>query len=425
MSNHGMATEMATGLVTRTYGEGSVYQRASDWRWIATFQAGFTPSGGRRRVTVSALGCEGGCPQRCSHRGLIKRKARDKRAVLLAERGNVVSKRTTSVGKWAPRWLEAIQPHVRPSAYNTDAAAVRWIVDAIGGVKLSDLQPEHVYKVAAKIRAGKLSTSTALRYHGSLMRMLKAAALEGYAVPTNVMLATAPKEAVHDRAAVPTADCVTILSQIATEPRHSRWVLALLQGLRQAEALGLTWSQVDLDARTITISWQAQALAYLDRDNPDAGFRVPDGYETRHLVGAWHLVRPKSKAGWRVIPLTPWAAAALARWQEVAPDNPHGLVWPGRTTSKGVWPRNPASDRDEWHAIQKAAGVAHPSGRRYHVHEIRHSTATLLLEAQVPETVRIAIMGHSRITTTRGYEHVDLTQQRAALAKIGERLALD
>ena len=46
--------------------------------------------------------------------------------------------------------------------------------------------------MAAKIRAGKLSTSTT-----ALSRLPDADAqshLRGYAVPTNVMLATAPKE---------------------------------------------------------------------------------------------------------------------------------------------------------------------------------------------------------------------------------------
>lgn len=31
-------------------------------------------------------------------------------------------------------------------------------------------------------------------------------------------------------------------------PDHSRWDMSLLQGLRQGEALGLTWECVDLGA---------------------------------------------------------------------------------------------------------------------------------------------------------------------------------
>jgi integrase len=328
------------------------------------------------------------------------------------------------VAKWSESWLENIQTKVRPSAYETDVAATRAIVAAIGSVKLSDLTPADVRAVAAYLRRNGKSSSTALRYHGSLMRMLKAASLDGDAIPPNVLLAEKPKKAVNDRDAVPPEQAIKALAHIATLPDGSRWALAFLQGLRQAEALGLTWSQVDLDAGTLTVSWQAKSLRYVDRSDPTAGFEMPDGYEARRLVGSSHLVRPKSAAGWRVQPLIPWAVNSLRAWREVAPDNAGDLVWPGRTIKGETWPRNPASDRAQWEAIQKAVSIAHPSGRPWTGHEIRHGTATLLLALGVPESVRIAIMGHSTIASTRGYEHVDLTLAREALDKVGERLGL-
>lgn len=417
-----MADTMADRAVTRSeYGTGSLYQRSSDWRWMASFDAGFTESGRRKRTTVSSAGCVGGCKPRCPHVAAIKRKIRDKR-LELAERNNRPAKRTVSVARWSEVWLENIQTKVRPSAYETDKAAMKAVVAAIGEVKLADLQPADVRKVAAYLRKRGKSTSTALRYHGSLTRLLKAAAIEGYNIAPNVLLADAPKAAVHDREAIPLPQAVKILTHVSTIPGGSRWALALLQGLRQAEALGLTWEQVDLEEGTLTISWQLKSLRYVDRTDPDAGFQMPDGYEARHLVGATHLVRPKSTAGWRVQPLIPWAANALRKWQDETTDT--GLVWPGRTRKGLTWPRNAASDRAEWDAIQAAVGVEHRNGRPYEVHEARNTTATILMELGVPESVRIAIMGHSNIATTRGYEHVDLTQSRLALERVGERFGL-
>lgn len=423
MINHGMADKMADTAVTRAeYGTGSLFQRTSDWRWMAAFDAGFTQAGTRRRVTVSGPGCVNGCKPRCPHVAAIKRKVRDKR-LEMAENNNRPTKRTVSVAKWSEVWLENIQTKVRPSAYETDKAAVKAIVSAIGEVKLTELEPADVRKVAAYLRKRGKSTSTALRYHGSLMRLLKAASVEGYNIAPNVLLADKPTAAVNDREAIPLPQAIAILEHVAAMPDGSRWALALLQGLRQAEALGLTWEQVDLDAGTLTVSWQLKSLRYLEKGNPDAGFQMPDGYEARHLVGATHLVRPKSAAGWRVQPVIPWAAASLRSWQERSGAT-SGLVWPGRTRKGVTWPRNPASDRDQWDAIQKAAKVAHRAGRPYEVHEARNTTATLLMELGVPESVRIAIMGHSNIATTRGYEHVDLSQSRLALEQVGTRLGL-
>ncbi|WP_436699917.1 tyrosine-type recombinase/integrase [Nocardioides sp. BYT-33-1] len=412
-----------SGMTRSEYGTGSRYQRSSDWRWLATFESGYTASGGRKRTTVTTKGCVGGCPDRCKHIAALNRKIRDKKVELERE-GHRNVKRTTSVAKWSEVWLEMIQAKVRPSAYETDKAAMRAVVAAIGAVKLADLTPADIRAVAAYLRRNGKSTSTALRYHGSLIRMLKAASLDGYAIPPNVLLAEKPKKAVDDRRAVPLVDAIKVLEHVARLPDGSRWALAFLQGLRQAEALGLTWNQVDLDAGTLTVSWQAKALRYIDRSDPSAGFAMPDGYEVRHLVGSTHLVRPKSAAGWRVQPLVPWAVNALRTWREKAPENPHGLVWPGRTIKGETWPRNAASDRDQWEAVQAAVGISHPAGRPFHVHEIRHGTATLLMELGVPESVRIAIMGHSSIAVTRGYEFVDISQARQALEQAAERLAL-
>lgn len=391
-------------------------------RWFGSLQGGFTANGTRKRITVSA-----------KTKAEAKRKLRDKRLELEREgRRNV--KRTITVAKWSVDWLAAIKPHVRPNAFATDKAAVKAIVAAIGSVKLADLSPADVRAVAKYLRAHGRSSSTALRYQGSLMRMLTAAALDGYSIPPNVLLTEKANKAVNDRDAVPVEQAIRVLGHLGALPAShelarrgsvSRWALTFLQGHRISESLGLTWPEVDLEAETLRISWQLQTLKYVDRGDPDAGFEIPDGYEVRHLVGAYHLVRPKSIAGWRVQPLVPWAARALRAWREIAPDNPHDLVWPGRVAKGKVWPRNKPGDRAEWAAIQKAVDIAHPDGRPWDVHEIRHGTATLLLALDVPESVRIAIMGHSTVASTKVYEHVDLTQARAALERMAERLQLD
>lgn len=427
MTHHEMAYTMADMAMTRAkYGEGSRYQRTSDWRWIAAFEHGFTANGERRRVTVSSAGCVDGCKSRCHHVKTLERKIRDKRLELDANKAHGATKRTVTVGRWAPQWLEVIKPSVRPNAYNTDRAAMKVVVETIGGVKLADLTPADVRSVAAHIRRQGQSSSTALRYHGSLVRMLKAAALEGYLVPPNVLLSPKPTAAVNDREAVPIIQAIEALVRIsALEPaQRSRWAIPFLQGHRQAESLGLTWPEVDLNAESLRISWQLQYLKYIDHNDPSKGFEMPDGYEVRHLEGAAHLVRPKTDAGWRTQPLVPWAAATLRTWREVAPENEHQLVWPGRVVRGKAWPRNPASDRAEWKRLQDDLDLKHSGGRPFHVHEIRHTTATLLLELGVPESVRVAIMGHSTVASTKKYEHVDLALARQALEKAADRLML-
>lgn len=384
----------------RQYGTGSVYQRA-DGRWFGVVARGFTREGKRYRKTVSA-----------ATESAVKAKMKE-----YAEKyGSGKAATRMTVKAWAEQWLEQTAKSVTPNAHQTDRAAVGWIIEAIGARKLDQITPADVRAVSdAIVKAGK-STSTAARYHGSLRRMLKAAQMEGYAVPPNVLLVKGRTPDVSDRTSMTVDEALAALQVASALPHGSRWLAAFLQGVRQGECLGLTWPRITDD--TLTLDWQLQPLPYNVPRDRTSGFRVPDGYERRQLEGRMHLVRPKSKAGWRVVPLVPMMTDALDRWRLIAPETPHGLVWPALDGS----PADENEDREEWWAIQEAAGIGHPDGRWYHVHEIRHTTATLLLALGVDEATRIAIMGHSSIASTRAYEHRDLTLIRSALEKVATTL---
>lgn len=409
----------------RQYGTGSVTQRA-DGRWMGRLEAGYTPKGTRRRITVyGATEAE------------AKAKLDRKRKQIAREGISVATSTRSTVKSWADRWMTTRAHTQRPNAYAADRYAVTsWIVPTIGRRRLEALTPEDIRTVAAAQRAAGLAPSTALRTHRVLLKMLKAAILEGHDVPQRVLLVEAPTQGTNDRDALPVPDAVAILAEAAALPHGSRWVAALLQGMRQGECLGLTWDAVDFDKRLITVSWQLQPLPYADQRDRAKGFRLPDGYEARRLVDALHLVRPKTRSGWRVIPMVPWFHKALLAWRDLAPANPHGLVWPAVSGR----PASLRADREEWKGLQGAAGLKrwledtaagrapsglhHPAGRYYVPHEARHTTATLLLEAGIDAGVITAILGHSSIVTTRGYQHIRTAQASKALEQIAQQLQL-
>lgn len=413
-----MATAMATvarmGKPTRSeYGAGSVYQRKSDGLWIGAYNAGWTAAGARRRITVSA-----------KTEGEARRKLRDKKAEIEREGLPTQSARTT-VKQWADQWLGIVVDQLRPGSYRSARSSVNlWIVPTIGHKRFSDLTPADIRAVAKKQRAAGRTSSTELRTHSVLMSMLKAAMLEGHPVHPRLLQVKAPVKSVSDRDAMTVEQALAVLPWAGELHHGSRFLAALLQGMRQGECLGLTWEQVDLDIGAITVSWQLQPLPYKVKRDRTSGFRVPDGYEARQLKGALHLVRPKSKAGWRVIPIVPVMVEALRAWRErsaeLIPDNPHGLVWPNLNGA----PTTSKVDDEEWYGIQQAAGVQHPAGRLFSIHEARHTTATLLLECGVDPAIIVAIMGHSSILTTRGYQHVRTDRAMEALGKVAERLQL-
>lgn len=396
---------MARERKRRQHGTGSVYQRKSDGRWLGTIEAGFTKTGARRRVTVIG-------------RTEAEAKAKLKEKARALARGESPAASRVTVKTWAETWLAETQRKVTPNAHTTDRAAVGWIVETIGARRLDQLTPAHVREVRNAVLASGKTTSTALRYHGTLTRMLKAAQDEGHAVPANTLATKGPGKSLSDRTDMTIDEALAMLEEASRLPHGSRWLMAFLYAARQAECIGLTWPFVTADE--VTIAWQLQPIPYNVPRDRSSGFRVPDGYEAQQLAGRMHLVRPKSIAGWRVAPVIPMLGDALDHWRNMAPESPYPLVWP---SPDGSW-RDENDDRAEWHAMQKAAGVAHPSGRPYHVHEIRHTTATLLLALGVDEATRIQIMGHNSIASTRAYEHRDQALIRAALEKVAGRLQL-
>jgi integrase len=387
----------------------SLYQRKSDGMWIGTIQAGWTARGTRKRITVSSR-----------DRATAKRKLRDKQ--LEVDRGNTspISGKAT-VKAWATEWLGIEERRLRPSSYNATRVAVnKWIVPTIGHKRFDHLTPADIRAVANAQRDAGRSSSTQRRTHSVLTTLLKAATAEGYPVPPRLLVIERPAPSVSDRAALTAPQLAAVLDHAQDRADWSRWVAALVLGLRQAEALGLTWDEVDLNRGLISVSWQLQPLPYKVKRDRKSGFRVPDGYESRHIRGALHLVRPKSRSGARPVPIEPWLAADLAAWRQVAPTSPHDLVWPAPDGG----PRLAKDDDVAWYGLQKLAGVEHPAGRPYYIHEARHTASTLLMEAGVDESVRVAILGHSSITTTRGYQHVRTEQALGALGKVTKRLEL-
>ncbi|MFL6024586.1 MAG: tyrosine recombinase XerC [Marmoricola sp.] len=375
-------------------------------RWMGTYESGFTKAGKRRRKTVT---------------GPTEAAVKERLRVKLKELGTeqAVTKRLT-VKAWSDTWLGIAEKENRPNTHSTDKGAVGWIVETIGHVQLEHLTPEDIRAVHSAIEATR-SSSTAARYHGTLSRMLKAAAADGHYIPSNVFLVKKPEAAVNDRDAMKTIEALSVLKAATELPHSSRWVAAFLQGMRQGECLGLTWDEVG--ESSLKLAWQLQPLPYRVPRDRSSGFRVPRGYESRQLDGQMHLVRPKSKAGWREIPMLPVMWQALEAWRSEAPDNPHGLVWPaadGRPASEN-------DDRQEFYGLQGLAEIGHPAGRYYKVHESRHTTGTLLRLLNVPDEIRLAIMGWSSVASSQNYEHIDaqrFAEMRQALQQVATALEL-
>lgn len=168
---------------------------------------------------------------------------------------------------------------------------------------------------------------------------------------------------------------------------------AVSTGLRLGELLGLQWDDIDLGRRTATIRRTAQYLG-------------PDGVQLR---------TPKTPRSRRTLSLSDSTVATLRehrlaqneRRLRLGPAfHDRGFVFPG-PDGRGL----PAySISEPFRRAVKRAGLA-----KLRFHDLRHTSATLSLLADVPAKVISDRLGHTSVAFTLDtYAHVLPDQQREA-----------
>jgi integrase len=184
------------------------------------------------------------------------------------------------------------------------------------------------------------------------------------------------------------------LDHVRDDRLYPLWRLAAVTGMRRSEVLGLRWSDVDLDAATVSVA--------------RARVRVRSGMH--------EAARTKTGAS-RVVDLDPVTVAALKRWKAV--QNEERLAWGAAYQPSGlVFTKEDGSGLHADHVQQrfgrlvKAAGV--PTIR---FHDLRHTHASLLLAAGTPVLDVSKRIGHaSAAMTLNVYGHVVPGQGQKAAA---------
>jgi len=290
---------------------------------------------------------------------------------------------------------------LRPRTFENYGSCIRnHLLPHLGHHRLDRLQPEHVEAAWRALADEGLSSATILVDHRILSRALKVAMQRGRVARNVATLIDAPTVVRPEVVPLSTDDVRALLAAAAEAPNGARWSVALALGLRQGEALGLLWDDVDLDAGTLTVRRALQRV------------------KGKGLV----LVEPKSAAGRRTLVLPAPLVEALRRhraWQlqqRMAAANvwqDGGYVFPqadGR-------PFDGRSDWGAWKRLLQAAGV-----RDARLHDARHTAATLLLQQGVAPRVAMQLLGHSQIAMTMHYTHVVPELARDAAERMGQAL---
>lgn len=328
----------------------------------------------------------------------------------LEERGDLPTADMT-VERWFGYWYtQIVLKEVRPKTAGGYKSIIdRHIIPNIGTHRLAKLSPTSIRTVTDSIVRNGGAHSSALKAHQVMSSAFEAAVREGRMSRNPCKQMAAPRKNVAKLEALNVEEAVRLLRHVEDDEQYgARWAMALLTGARRGELLGLEWDRV---TDVIDLSWQLQRLSHGPIGEPI----VPNDYEYRHLYGGLYLTRPKSRAGWRVIPLVEPLKGILERHYEQNPPGKYGLVF-----TRSGRPVDPDYDSKLWIKVLAASGI----DKKVRLHDLRHSAVDLLYSAGVPEQVIIQLVGHSTVSMTRAYASRDVTRLRQAMEMFGAQFML-
>lgn len=214
-----------------------------------------------------------------------------------------------TLAQWIGHWLSAILPmSARPKTLATYCSQMeRHLLPALGHYRLSELRPEHLGSLYLALQRDGASVPTVRAVHRVLRSALNEANKRRRLPHNPAQVARPPRLVEKEIESLTVDECRRVLATAAGRRNGARWSIALSLGLRQGEALGLLWSDLDLDDGTPTVRRSAQRVNWrhgcpLGSDGPTCG-RKRAGSCPRRRDGGLVLVEPKTKASRRTIVL--------------------------------------------------------------------------------------------------------------------------
>lgn len=368
----------------RSHGEGSVYLYRGRWR----------------------------AELRLNYRRLVRDFGTKKAALdwlaevrVQAGRGLLPEPSKLTLASYLEHWLQAAGPSLRPGSVATYRQAAEYIIPVLGQARLQALKPAEIQGLYGRLLDRGLSPATVRICHTLLHRALSQAVDWGLLAQNPADRAKPPRAVRKEFRVLQAWELARLLEAAAVQcPEFYPMVATLaLTGMRLAEATGLRWSDVDLEAGVIRVS---RAL--------------------RRVGARWVETEPKSAAGRRQIPIPAPLVELLKRHRRTVAELrlKAGSAW---ETAFGdlVFPTAAGRPREPSNVRKALARACHRAGLpRLRVHDLRHSHATLLLSWGVHPRVVQERLGHSTVTLTlQTYSHVLPDLQREAAERLGEILA--
>lgn len=374
-------------MAKRGNNEGSIYKRA-DGRW----------------ASVIDLGWQDGKRKRKTYYGQTRREVQEQLTVALRthQQGLPIASDKLTVVQFLGSWLtDTVWSTVRPRTYQSYAELVRvHLGPGLGRIILSKLTPQDVQKLINRKLASGLSPRRVQYIHAVLRRALGQAEKWGLVARNVAKLVNAPTVTQTEIEPFNPDEARVFVGAIQGERLEALYLLAISTGIRQAEALGLSWRDLDLDRAQVTIRTTLQ-----------------------RIEGEFRFLEPKTARSRRTLALPEMVVEALRahKGRQMGELLQAGDSWQDLDLVFATKTGGPLSDtvvRDRFYRILEEARL-----RRQRFHDLRHSCASLLIAQGASSREVMEQLGHSTIVMTLNrYAHIFQEAQRDMANKMGDVL---
>ena len=306
------------------------------------------------------------------------------------------------VDAWFDYWIGIKKQTVRPNTVRNYTERYEHNIRCIIGSKLlTEVKPVHCQRIFSKMAEEGYKTSTIYQARIALFNMLE------FARENDVIIANPCKKSVKSDMGKPSEkkEALTIdvqkkfLEAVVGYSYENQYRFVLQTGLRTGELIGLKWEDIDFENRTI---------------------KIQRTMEYRYKVGEWRVGPPKSKSGYRTIPLTDEAIRILEnqraknRSLKVTPIEWKDTVFLCR---KGTPVKNSTYDTGLFKYCDRV-GIPH-----FSMHVLRHTFATRCIEGGLKPKTLQKILGHSNIGITMNlYVHITEDEKQREIDLVADAL---
>jgi integrase len=307
-----------------------------------------------------------------------------------------------ALGKYLLEWLE--EEHKHQIAHSTwkryRALAVHHIVPVIGQIPLRKIIPSDIQLVLTTMREAGQSPRSQQQARALLSVALGEAENNEY-IPSNpVKKVRIPVNKTREIEPLIIEEVKRLLETYKDTYMSARLHIALLCGLRQGEALGLRWQDVDLVNGVLEVRNQIQMI---DGELQLTGLKTERSRRSLVLTSG----SVESLKAHREI-VTQMSSVYGIDWQE------NDLVFPSLDGS----PKQSTLDFNDWKRALRLCGI---KPRR--LHDARHTAATLMYGQGVGIEVISRALGHSSSAiTSKLYVHSAMKPLEAAAEKLENAL---